>query len=128
MAKASKLTGKEAVDAYMHALEHPLKAEIAAVRNIIVNANSKVQERVKWNAPSFYYKDDIAAFNPRANGFVQLVFVFHRGKMIEDRLGLLEGDYKDRRLARFEDMRDIRAKKAALEQVVNRWIELTDNE
>ena len=128
MAKANKLTGKEAVDAYMNALEHPLKAEIAAVRSIIVNANSKVQERVKWNAPSFYYKDDIAAFNPRANGFVQLVFVFHRGKMIEDRLGLLEGDYKDRRLARFEDMRDIKAKKAALEQVVNRWIELTDNE
>jgi hypothetical protein len=128
MAKTNRLTGKEAVDAYMNALEHPLKAEIAAVRSIIVNANSKVQERVKWNAPSFYYRDDIAAFNPRANGFVQLVFVFHRGKMIEDRLGLLEGDYKDRRLARFNDMRDIQAKQSALEQVVNRWIELTDNE
>jgi len=128
MAAPKKLSGTEAVDAYMCRLQHPQKAEIEAVRVIVLNADSKVAERVKWNAPSFYYRDDIAAFNPRAKGFVQLVFVFHRGKMIDDRFDLLEGAYKDRRLARFVDMNDVRAKENALQCVVRRWIELTDAE
>ncbi len=128
MAAPKKLSGTEAVDAYMSRLQHPQKAEIEAVRAIVLHADSKVAERVKWNAPSFYYRDDIAAFNPRAKGFVQLVFVFHRGKMIDDRFDLLEGDYKDRRLARFVDMNDVRAKENALQCVVRRWIELTDAE
>ncbi|HYM86459.1 MAG TPA: DUF1801 domain-containing protein [Pseudoxanthomonas sp.] len=128
MAKSTRPTGSEAVDAYLAALKHPLKAEIGALREIILAANPKVQERVKWNAPSFYYQDDIAAFNPRAKGFVQIVFVFHRGRMIEGDYGLLTGDYKDRRLARFDHMADIRAKQAALVRVINRWVAMTDGE
>ena len=128
MAAPRKLSGTEAVDDYMKKLQHPQKAEIEAVRAIILKADRRVAERVKWNAPSFYYRDDIAAFNPRAKRFVQLVFVFHRGKMIDDRFDLLEGDYKDRRLARFINMNDVRAKENSLQSVVRRWIELTDAE
>jgi len=126
MAGTTKISGSEAVDAYMAALKHPFKAEIQVLREIILAADPKVQERVKWNAPSFFYQDDIAAFNPRAKGFVQIVFVFHRGKMIEDGYGLLTGDYKDRRLARFNDMADIQAQRDALQKIIRRWIEITD--
>jgi hypothetical protein len=128
MAKAQKPSGTDAVNDYMRQLDHPMKAEIEAVRSIILKANPKVAERVKWNVPSFYYRDDLAAFHLRSTGFIQLVFVFHRGKMIEDRMGLLEGDYKDRRLAKFHDMQDVEAKRKALERVVNRWVEMTDEE
>jgi hypothetical protein len=128
MPKSAKPTGTEAVDDYMRNLDHPMKAEIEALRSIILNANPKVQERVKWNAPSFYYKDDIAAFHPRAKGYVHIVFVFHRGKMIEDGLGVLEGDYKDRRMAKFHDMADIEARREALERIINQWVEMTDAE
>ena len=117
-----KLTGKEAVDAYMKVLDHPFKAEIEAVRQIILSANPKMQERIKWNAPSFYFDKDFAAFNPRTRDFAQLVMVFHDGAMIQDRMGLLEGDYKDRRLASFHSMEDVLAKKEALEKAVNLWI------
>jgi hypothetical protein len=128
MVKLPKQSGTEAVDAYMRALVHPHKAEIEALRTIIKNADPKVQERVKWNAPSFYYHDDIAAFNPRAKGFVQLVLVFHRGKMIEDRHDLLEGEYRDRRLAGFKDMPEVLAKQDALTRVIQLWIAQTDLE
>ncbi len=114
------------VDAYMARLQHPLKAEMEAVRTIIREANSKLIERVKWNAPSFFYKKDMLAFNPRAQEFVQLVFVFYDGAMIQEPTGLLEGDYKDRRLAKFHSLDDIRTKKAALEAVVNAWVKLMD--
>jgi hypothetical protein len=110
------------VDAYMRALDHPRKAEIEAVRRIILGANPKMAERVKWNAPSFFHVKDFAAFNPRNAKVAQLVIVFHDGWMIDERDGLLEGDYKDRRLAHFADMADVNAKREALVRVVNRWI------
>ncbi len=116
----------EAVDAYMESLEHPQKAEIEALRQIILKANNKIMERVKWNAPSFFYKEDMAAFNPRAKGFVQIIFVFYNGDMIHESNGLLEGGWKDRRMARFFDMKDIKAKKKTLEKVVQDWVRLME--
>ncbi|MCD6062105.1 MAG: hypothetical protein K0R82_16 [Flavipsychrobacter sp.] len=132
MAKASKTattkkpkpTDAEQVSEYMSQLEHPFKTEIEALRTIITNASSKLQERVKWNAPSYHYNGyDMAAFHPREQKFVHIVFVFHNGTMVESD-GLLEGDYKDRRMAKFYSMEDIKAKKAALEKAVNEWVRL----
>lgn len=119
------MSGTETVDAYMRALEHPRKAEIQAVREIIVNANSKIAERVKWNAPSFFYRADLGAFNPRATGFAQLILVFPNG-LVSEPSGLLEGAWNDRRIARFYDLADVRAKEAALTRVVNAWVDLEE--
>jgi hypothetical protein len=114
------------VNDYMEKLTHPFKTEIERLRNIILNANPKLEERVKWNAPSFYYIKDFAAFNLRAKGYVQIIFIFYDGNMIEDS-SLLEGKWKDRREARFYGMDDIEAKKPALEQFINNWIKLIEN-
>jgi hypothetical protein len=123
---APKLSGADEVNAYMERLEHPLKAEIEAVRAIILGANRKVAERVKWNAPSFYYQKDIAAFNPRAQDCVHVVFVFPEGTMPSDRFGFLDGDYKDRRMARFRDMAAVQAHKAGLVRLINHWVRAMD--
>jgi hypothetical protein len=127
-AKAKKQENNtEEVNEYMSKLEHPFKAEIEAVRDIILNANPKVAERIKWNAPSFFYKDDIAAFHPREQKHVHLVMVFPKG-LVNDTSGLLQGDYKDRRMAYFYDMADVEAKKPVLEKVINDWVALMDKE
>jgi hypothetical protein len=114
------------VNAYMDALEHPFKAEVQLLREMIVQAHPKIVERIKWNSPSYYYGVDMAAFNLRAKGFVQLIFVFYKGEMIHDHHGLLKGDWKDRREARFMNMEDILAKKVALEQVIRDWVALVE--
>jgi len=118
-----KLSGKQEVDQYLDALEHPYKAEILLLRSIIINANDKIKERIKWNSPSFYYIKDMAAFNLRAKGYIQIIFVFYDDKMITNS-PILQGDWKDRREARFIDLADIEIKKAALEKVVNDWLKL----
>jgi len=113
------------VDAEMAALDHPLKAEVEVLRDIIKSAGPDLGERWKWNAPSYHLgKHDMAAFNLHQKAFVQLVLVFPAGLMIDDRRGLLDGDYKDRRLARFDSLADIEAKRSALEAVVREWIVL----
>ncbi|MGN8055902.1 DUF1801 domain-containing protein [Pedobacter sp. 22163] len=113
------------VDDYMEKLEHPFKQEVERLRSIMLNANPKLQERVKWNSPSFFYIKDLAAFNLRAKGYVQIIFIFYDGNMIEDP-SLLQGNWKDRREARFYSMVDIEAKQPALEQLVNNWVKLIE--
>lgn len=113
------------IEEMLAALDHPLKAEVEVLRQIIKSAGSDLGERWKWNAPSYHLgKHDMAAFNLHQKAFVQLVLVFPAGLMIDDRRGLLDGDFKDRRLARFDSMADIEAKRSALESVVREWIGL----
>ena len=50
------MSNTKKVDEFMSKLEHPLKAELEAVRSIIVNANPKIEEDVKWGGPAFFTK------------------------------------------------------------------------
>ncbi len=125
-------TSSDAVLEYITALDHPLKAELEAVRKIILGVNKEIVEGIKWNAPSFYYKDWFATTGLRSKDFVHLVF--HTGAKvkasatagvkIDDPSGLLEWHAKDRCSAKFYDMKDVKAKKAALQEIVRQWLKL----
>jgi len=114
----------EKVTNFIALLDNPLKEEMNAVREIILAASDKITEDIKWSAPSFAYKDNMATFNPRAKKFVNLTF--HKGALIKDANGLLEGDQKEARVARFNNMEDVLYKKEALEEIVRNWISLMD--
>jgi len=118
--------GKEVVDAYMRDVDHPFKAEMEAVRKIIIGASPKISERIKWNAPSFYYKEDLGAFNPRATEYAHLILLFPDGAGMQADDDLLEGKHKDRREVRFRSLDEVAAKKPALEKLVKRWVALRD--
>lgn len=115
---------KETVDDYMDRLDHPLKAEVAAVRAIIKGVSPHITDEVKWNAPSFSYKDYLCTFNLRPTHHVHLVF--HNPHIASIVSPILEGDYPDRRMTYFTDMDDVRAKQAALEQVIRALVDATD--
>lgn len=119
-------SGAAVVDAYMRDVDHPFKAEMQAVRGILLGASPKIAERIKWNAPSFYYKEDLAAFNPRATEYAHLILLFPGGSGIPAKSPLLEGKQKDRREAKFFSLADIEAKRPALEKLVRSWVALRD--
>jgi len=54
--------------------------------------------------------------------------MFHNGAFIADKHDLLQGDGKQGRTARFENMEDIAIKKEALQAVVREWIRMMDEE
>lgn len=117
---------RNAVEAYLRDVDHPFKAEMEAVRAIILGVSDKISERIKWNAPSFYYKEDLGAFNPRATEYAHLILLFPGGGGMDDNSGLLEGNHKDRREAKFHSLNDVKAKKPVLEKLVKNWIALRD--
>lgn len=112
------------VNEFMSKLVHPLKAEIVALRNIIKNANNKIAEWIKWNAPSYYYKEDLLTFNPRMTNKVHLVF--QNIAITKVKSDMLEGDYKDRRMMYFENMGEIKSKKKELERIINEYVKIID--
>ncbi len=112
------------VDEYLEKKAHPLTAEIQRVREIILATDPQVEETIKWSSPTFMYKGNIASFFMNAKKFVSLMF--HKGATIDNPHGLLEGDGKEARVARFESMEDIESKKDALEAVIKEWIKMQD--
>jgi hypothetical protein len=108
------------VNAQMKQLEHPLKSEVEAVRTIIKGVHPEITEQWKWNAPSFSYKGYLVTFNLWEKECVHLVF--HNGAILNDQDGFLQGDYPDRRMAYFENKKDIKAKQTIVESVIREWI------
>ena len=112
------------VDAFLQKKKHPLTAQIQMVREIILMVDDSIQEDIKWQSPIFMYKGNMASIQMNAKKFVSLMF--HKGALIGDNTGFLEGDGKEVRVVRFMDGEDIMKKKTALELVVREWVKLQD--
>lgn len=85
--KKEKLSGPEQVAKFMSSLEHPFKEEIAEVRKIILGTNSRITEKIKWNAPSFCVDDeDRITFNLHGKGFFDWSFTVElRSRILQKR-------------------------------------------
>lgn len=112
------------VDEYLEQKAHPLNAEIQRVREIILNTHEDIEETIKWSSPTFIYKGNMASYFMNAKKHVSLMF--HKGALIEDKSGLLQGEGKEARTAKFANMEEIEQKKEDLQQVVLGWIKLKD--
>ena len=122
--------GSDEVNRLMAELDHPLKAELEAVRAIILDADKRITEGVKWKGPSFFFKDYFATINLRSREKVQIIF--HQGAkvkdnstegvQIDDPFGLLTWLARERCLATLADLKDIKARRSALADIVRQWI------
>ena len=123
--KGSPVSRTDKVDEFLRELNHPLKAEVEALRSIIKGVNKNINEEIKWVAPSFNYKGEyLVTFNLRDTKRIHLVF--HNPKISKVKSSILEGDYVDRRMAYFADMKDIKAKKSLLEKALKDLIKLQE--
>jgi uncharacterized protein YdeI (YjbR/CyaY-like superfamily) len=110
------------VDDFLKKKKHPLTNEIQLVREIILQVSDRIEEDIKWSSPTFMYKGNIASYFMNAKKMVSLMF--HKGAYIKDTSGLLEGDGKEARVARFNSIADIKKKKRALIAVIKEWIRM----
>lgn len=125
---AKKQTDAAVVTQYMAALEHPMKAEMEALRSIIKSANPLLSERIKWNAPSYYYLEDIVTFGPPARKSDEVLLVFHHPDIVQITSDMLEGHYKDRRLATFRSMADVEARRTELTRILNELMAMIEQQ
>lgn len=117
------------VEAFLAALEHPRLAEIRALCKLIRAADPSISEGIKWNAPSFRTTEYFATLHLRAKEGMQVILHLGAKKRdnstqvaIPDPEGLLEWLATDRALARFSDLKAIKAKAPAFAELIRQWI------
>ena len=126
MAKArAKATEAEQVNDWMDNLDASFKPSINAVRKIIKTAAAKLNERIKWNAPSYYYKEDIVTFGP-TKAKDKVILVFHHPNIVKIRSELLQGNYKDRRLVYLNSIKEIKDAQKELERIIKESVAMID--
>jgi hypothetical protein len=106
------------VDRWLDEAGHPLEATMRRAREIILEADPRVTESIKWKTPTFAFKGNIASFNPSKH---VVSIMFHRGSEIPGHHPRLEGDGKLVRTMRFAGLDELEAGRADLEAAVRAW-------
>jgi len=113
-----------AVDAWMERYDNPLKPLVARVRDIVLAADPRIEETVKWSTPTFTYRGNLASFQPRSKRFVSILF--HEGASIPGSHPILEGGGDHARYVRLADETEADVRRPELEAVVRAWCDARD--
>ena len=109
------------VDKWFEKYDNPMKDNVQRVREIIMGADPRMTECIKWQSPTFGFQGNLASFNPRAKKHVSLMF--HRGAEIPGEHPRLLGDGKLARTMKFADLEEAEEAREELEAVVRAWCE-----
>ena len=107
------------VDTWLAATDHPLVEVIEAVRTVVLDADARVGECIKWKSPTFTFNGNIASINPNTKKKVSLMF--HRGAQIPGDHPHLVGGGKTVRYMYFETLADVKARHKELRSVIAAW-------
>lgn len=133
-AKAKTTAAPTEMDAFIRSLAHPREAEIFAIRAVLLAADPRIAESIKWNAPSFSTTEHFATFQLRGKSGVQLVL--HLGAKprpdslvrtsVDEPAAGLDWKGADRAVLTFADLADVEARKEPLTRVVRAWLRHLD--
>ena len=110
------------VDAWLAAYENPMKPVVEAMREVILEADLRVEEAIKWQAPTFVYKGNIASFFPKAKKHASLMF--HKGAEIVGDFPNLVGDGKEARSFKIASLEEFDEKREELRRIIQTWCEM----
>ena len=120
------------VTVLLDANKHPLRMEIDALREIILSADKRIEEGVKWNAASFRISEWFATLNGPKQ-VKEAMIILHAGARAKgtdmkagmtDPTGLITWLGAHRGMITFASSKDIEMKQEELISVIRTWIEL----
>ncbi len=117
------------VDAFLTTLAHPQDAALRRLRAVILAADPRIGEGIKWNAPSFHVDGrHFATMQLRSADRLLLVLHLGAGKKalpkgaIADPDGLLTWLGADRATWTFTGMQDVEAHATELQALLRQWM------
>ena len=112
------------VDAWLVRYDNPQKPVVVRVREIILDADPRISEVIKWSTPTFVYKGNLASFQPRAKQFASLLF--HEGASIPGDFPRLAGGGGHARYMQITDLADAERVAGELGAIVRVWCDARD--
>jgi hypothetical protein len=112
------------VDAWFARYENPMKPLVQRIREIILGADPRMAECIKWQAPTFVYQGNLASFFPKSKQHASLMF--HTGAQIPGKHPLLTGGGDTSRVLKLATLAEVNAAKRDIERVVKAWCDFRD--
>ena len=110
---------RKAVDDWFKTYENPMKAVVMRVREIVLAADARMDECIKWQAPTFMYEGNLASFYPKSKQHASLMF--HQGAKIPGKHPRLEGEGDTSRVMKIASVTEADAAKKEIEAIVKAW-------
>lgn len=110
---------RKEVEAWFAQYENPMKPVVQRVRELVLAADPRIDECIKWSAPTFTYGGNLASFFPKSKQHASLLF--HEGAKIPGKHPRLEGDGATARVFKVASMAEANAAKADLTRIVKAW-------
>ena len=107
------------VDRWFKEKKLPAEAALQRVREIILRADARVSESVKYGTVMFGYQGDLATFVQYKKPGVNVMF--NRGARIPGKFPHLEGSGPTARFMRFKTLADVEARADELTKGVRAW-------
>ena len=107
------------VDVWFARYENPMKDVVLRIREIVLAADPRIEESIKWQAPTFSYKGNLASFYPKSKEHASLMF--HLGAMIPGTHPRLEGSGQTSRVMKIATVAEANKAKRDIEKLVRAW-------
>src|SRR5688572_4352730 len=107
------------VDAWFARYDNPMKEVVARMREIVLAADSRIDECIKWQAPTFTFEGNLASFFPKSKQHASLMF--HVGARIPGKHPRLAGTGDTSRVMKIGSVAEANAARADLERLVRAW-------
>jgi hypothetical protein len=115
----SSMPKSKEVDAWFARYDNPMKDVVQRMREIILAADPRMRECIKWQAPTFTFEGNLASFFPKAKQHASLMF--HQGAKIPGKHPRLVGGGGTGRMMKIASVAEANAAKADLIRVVKAW-------
>jgi uncharacterized protein YdhG (YjbR/CyaY superfamily) len=112
------------VDTWFARYDNPMKDVVQRIRSIILAADPRIAECIKWQAPTFTYRGNLASFYPKSKQHASLMF--HVGARIPGEHPRLEGTRDTSRVMKIGSMAEANAAKRDIERLVRAWCDWRD--
>jgi uncharacterized protein YdhG (YjbR/CyaY superfamily) len=114
------------VDAWLAKYDNPMKAVVQRIRTIVLDADARMDECIKWQAPTFTYRGNLASFYPKSRQHASLMF--HQGAHIPGTHARLEGSGDTSRVLKIGSVAEADAARPDIERIVRAWCDWRDDE
>jgi uncharacterized protein YdhG (YjbR/CyaY superfamily) len=109
------------VEAWFARYENPMKDVVLRMREIVLAADARIEECIKWQAPTFTFEGNLASFFPKSKQHASLMF--HTGARIPGDHPRMEGTGDTSRFMKIGTVAEANAAKRDLERIVRAWCE-----
>lgn len=122
------------IEDFLSDLDDKKRAQVDALRALILGAEMQLQEHIKWNAPSYILDgEDRITFN-LMNKEQVVKLVIHMGAtrkenkkgvpVMQDESGLIEWNSDIRGTITFKTMEEINSHMSSLKKIINDWLSI----